>query len=631
MKKLWLIIWLHFMVTILNAENFSVQYYNYEDGLPSDLIKQVVEDDLGFVWIATDGGLVRFDGTNFKIFDHNLPSNYVKNIFPVSEKKLLVCTDLGVVRVLNHPLKIKIDTLMLGYHNLNNKRLFYPKTIFKDVNGNLWISEPFSLYRFSKEKPIKRYLFPEYVESGSYLKSFFFFENEKGLLFVLAQTGHAFYYDVKADSFKQIAIDSRPTHWAINSLLKIDDRTALLGTSDGIYEITEFKKSAIRLKRLYRLKKVQALTVGKNGTLWAGTAGSGLYFSHQWQKKKPLTHFKDFKLKVINDLFVNKKGQLWVSSDNGVALIYRPVFEKILSFSNYAVQNLTGENAHQLAATDGQNVYRIYLHTESLKINRIWENPGRVIASLSLGNGAIVVGHFDGKLRFLKNRNVKPISLKSRNTVFSIAFDALQNLWVAQSDFPAVTRVDQTLKTEIYSAERGIVSSPQVIKNFADRILVGAVGDSTYLYEFSAKSNSFKNISVPFGKKLRRQIEIYDLALSPLDSTLYLASNAGIVKIIRQKATVIKLERNRTARSLAIDPQGNLWVGTEHGAYCLIDSLQVYFDDIAGFNNQTFTFRSAAIDEQGRVYLGTYDGIYRQQIAPLQIRATSQPQIIDLI
>ena len=44
----------------LSAQNYSIQNFRAEDGLITDLIKCVEQDDEGFVWIGTDEGLYRY-------------------------------------------------------------------------------------------------------------------------------------------------------------------------------------------------------------------------------------------------------------------------------------------------------------------------------------------------------------------------------------------------------------------------------------------------------------------------------------------------------------------------------------------------------------------------------------------
>lgn len=44
------------------------QHYTSADGLPSNCIRDIMQDEDGFMWFATDGGLSRFDGISFKTF-----------------------------------------------------------------------------------------------------------------------------------------------------------------------------------------------------------------------------------------------------------------------------------------------------------------------------------------------------------------------------------------------------------------------------------------------------------------------------------------------------------------------------------------------------------------------------------
>ncbi|WP_170299252.1 ligand-binding sensor domain-containing protein [Larkinella terrae] len=53
---------------------FSMVQYTAENGLPQNSIKGISQDSYGFVWLATEDGLVRFDGHQFRVFNHfNLP------------------------------------------------------------------------------------------------------------------------------------------------------------------------------------------------------------------------------------------------------------------------------------------------------------------------------------------------------------------------------------------------------------------------------------------------------------------------------------------------------------------------------------------------------------------------------
>ncbi len=65
------------------AQGYSlINNYTTTDGLPSNHIYEAVQDDYGFLWLATDNGVSRFDGKYFKNFTvrDGLPNNDVIQI-----------------------------------------------------------------------------------------------------------------------------------------------------------------------------------------------------------------------------------------------------------------------------------------------------------------------------------------------------------------------------------------------------------------------------------------------------------------------------------------------------------------------------------------------------------------------
>lgn len=44
-------------------------WYNMDNGLPQNSVKDIVKDKYGFIWLSTDSGIVRYDGLNFTTFN----------------------------------------------------------------------------------------------------------------------------------------------------------------------------------------------------------------------------------------------------------------------------------------------------------------------------------------------------------------------------------------------------------------------------------------------------------------------------------------------------------------------------------------------------------------------------------
>lgn len=75
-----------FLLFTCKAQQATYTAFTVNDGLPSNYIYGCVEDDKGFLWIATDAGIARFDGKRFQVFTtrQGLPDNEVLEV--VKEK-----------------------------------------------------------------------------------------------------------------------------------------------------------------------------------------------------------------------------------------------------------------------------------------------------------------------------------------------------------------------------------------------------------------------------------------------------------------------------------------------------------------------------------------------------------------
>ena len=74
-------------VLMARAEHYPMQHFTISDGLPSNTIYYVYRDTRGFIWVATDKGIARYNGIKFEIFTtaNGMPDN---EIFNMQEDKL---------------------------------------------------------------------------------------------------------------------------------------------------------------------------------------------------------------------------------------------------------------------------------------------------------------------------------------------------------------------------------------------------------------------------------------------------------------------------------------------------------------------------------------------------------------
>lgn len=54
---------------VIEVPGYSVAHYSNENGLPQNSVKAIAADEYGFIWLATEAGLCRFDGRHFYLFN----------------------------------------------------------------------------------------------------------------------------------------------------------------------------------------------------------------------------------------------------------------------------------------------------------------------------------------------------------------------------------------------------------------------------------------------------------------------------------------------------------------------------------------------------------------------------------
>jgi ligand-binding sensor domain-containing protein len=89
------------------AQDYQFRLYRVEQGLPSDVAKALTQDKHGFIWVATDDGLVKYDGLKFTTYKAALRSQYAKSFLQTRDGRLLAIGDLDLIEIQN-----KIDTVI---------------------------------------------------------------------------------------------------------------------------------------------------------------------------------------------------------------------------------------------------------------------------------------------------------------------------------------------------------------------------------------------------------------------------------------------------------------------------------------------------------------------------------------
>jgi signal transduction histidine kinase/DNA-binding response OmpR family regulator/ligand-binding sensor domain-containing protein len=135
------------------APGWIVDQWTSEDGLPMDHAMDVVRTPDGIIWIATAGGLVRFDGVQFETLD----ADDLPGLRTSRQTSLAVSPEDGALWVLSDHGQA-ISRLHDGRLEVFNREHGFPATpnaLIQDAGG-IWLSTDMGLYELT-ERPEPRF------------------------------------------------------------------------------------------------------------------------------------------------------------------------------------------------------------------------------------------------------------------------------------------------------------------------------------------------------------------------------------------------------------------------------------------------------------------------------------------
>jgi len=138
---------LSFFLSLSYGQNKPVTFdrFTTKDGLSQNRIFDIIQDDLGFIWIGTEDGLNRYDGYTFKIFKNipgdstSLIQNQIETLYMSRKGELWFGGPrTGLIKFIAENETFK--TYRNNHSDHNTISGDYVKDISEDTKGNLWIA-----------------------------------------------------------------------------------------------------------------------------------------------------------------------------------------------------------------------------------------------------------------------------------------------------------------------------------------------------------------------------------------------------------------------------------------------------------------------------------------------------------
>ena len=338
-------------------EPVAFDHYNSKNGLSNNEVNDVIQDDDGFIWIATRAGLNRFDGKDFTKYyadgsPEQLPSNDIYRLARFSGNRILVGTLKGMASfntrtgkisqhiipgdpVLNKYRNRILDIIVDSSHNVivcTLTGIFVFDSAFKLI----FRYEPFTGSDLGKKRI-------EFCYSLQLLKN--------GNIFIPA-TNDVFLLDMKRKTMKSVSA-LPASDWKLFSPWRTTGHVLFNWKDDNHCFVFNYitRPDSLNLYELnFTHQRVYSLNIPiaqKNEIHWKSSitflTDSTIAVNSSFQNGIYLFHFDSLANSLVytgkfltgvqcNRIFRDKEKRLWISSDDG---IFKQSFQKSLFHNTY--------------------------------------------------------------------------------------------------------------------------------------------------------------------------------------------------------------------------------------------------------------------------------------------------------
>ena len=126
---------------LIMSQSIQTNSFSVEDGLSQSNVTCILQDSRDFLWIATQDGLNRYDGYEFKTYKHNpanqnsISNNFINHLIEDKEGNLWIATNSGLNKF--NPLTGKFTTFYKSDSNsIPQNQVFH---LYEDSKGIIWI------------------------------------------------------------------------------------------------------------------------------------------------------------------------------------------------------------------------------------------------------------------------------------------------------------------------------------------------------------------------------------------------------------------------------------------------------------------------------------------------------------
>ncbi len=625
------------------AQKFSYTQYRTAQGLPANDVRAVTRDHTGFLWVATDNGLARYDGRSFTTYQAKLESRYVKDLLRRPDGDLLLANDAGVFAVTPQTDTATVRRLVGAHPRPTDSTVVYPNGVHWSSEGRLWISQPNGAVARWHDGRLRSFSFGEDHATGSSDSDFSFAEDGQGHLWLAARTGQLYRYAREAERFERVRLPQLATR--VHDLRAQGDTLWVVG--DRLVQTQVAADGALEDVRTYTTggRRLTHMTAGPEGLLF-GTQKNGLFRGEIERAGLRLQkvfggndphRIEELPFRAIHHVYVDRDGSVWLSSTQGLGLLQSRFLTGVPGMPKNNTLSVHPDGERVLLSFG--DVYGIRPGGERGFAARPLPLSGeRFVTSIASTDDRLWMGTANGLLLARSGGRVtRRIDLTDRGGgIFYMLGDHRGDLWLCQAptDTPlkGVTRVQPDGTTKFYDADDGVENRILVLREGPRNALYAAgIGPTTYLFRYQPDRDRFINLSRPLPFEYSQNFEVHDLAIDDR-GLVWMATTDGLLRYDLERVQRVNLGpyTETEVRSVEAMPDGSIWLATDtHGLLHYRDGTWVQFGQDTGLPTKVTIYRTLRTDERGRIWVGTAEGAVHSRRRRPTPESTPKPLLLS--
>lgn len=582
-----------FLIPSCFAQQYTFRNYTGADGLSQLIGQALFQDRDGYLWIGTQAGLNRYDGTTFETFSiqQGLANDWINAIAQDTTGTIWVGSNGGLIRI-----AVGDVTNFTVKDGLCDDRIL---SVLVDAQNHIWCATPNGVSRWDGAR--FRTIMPDITAYDLLLDS-------RDRLWIATANGLSYLAGGNLKRFAAPELQGKDVY-----ALAQDQKGQLwVGTHERVLAYRDTSCVAIftpddGLPPL--LRSESDLYVSRDGAVWVGTP-NGIGIIHQKQLRV-LTTEDGLPFNDVRSILEDREGIIWVGGFGGVAKFLGRAFTTYTQAHGLGADNVRPIQRDRqgdlwvgtidgLSRFDGKT-WRTYGTTDGLR------HP--VVYSLLLDSRGVLWIGTRGGMNYYDGRTIRTEETLSQGMVVSIAEDTSGSLWCSVSnqgifkgglgDFKKVSIPNE----EYFDSTWG--SGARLLADSRGHVwATGVRGISRW------DGHAWRTFRVSDGLA---DSEPYFIAEDQSGRIWFgYHSSHGITcfdgKSFKTYTTQDGLH-NDAVYSIGADQHNNIWIGTAHGVDRFDGKHFINYGTMEGYASYESNAGGFFADTDGTLWFGTAEGL----------------------